>query len=257
MNQDNSTPLDQLIALSRWLGQPALDLAILGEGNTSARADAGSFWVKASGAQLEDIGAAGFVRVSFERVLPLLDGAEVSDAGVKQALSAARTDPEARAQPSVETLLHALLLDLDGVNFVGHTHPTPVNMLACSQAFPDAFAGRLFPDEIVVCGVAPLLVPYTDPGIPLARSVKRLLGEYLERHGERPRVVIMQNHGLIALAQSARQVRDVTAMAVKTARVLLGSYAAGGPHFLSERDVARIHTRPDELYRRQQLGAQK
>ena len=33
-------------------------------------------------------------------------------------------------------------------------------------------------------------------------------------------------------------------MAVKTARILLGTYAAGGPRFMSEHDVARIHTRP-------------
>ena len=43
-------------------------------------------------------------------------------------------------------------------------------------------------------------------------------------------------------------------MAVKTARILLGTYAAGGPHFLSEKDVARIHTRPDEHFRKLQLG---
>ena len=30
--------------------------------------------------------------------------------------------------------------------------------------------------------------------------------------------------------------------------------AAGGPRFMSERDVARIHTRPDEHFRRLQLG---
>ena len=29
--------------------------------------------------------------------------------------------------------------------------------------------------------------------------------------------------------------------------------AAGGPHFLSAQDVKRIHTRPDELYRRKLL----
>jgi hypothetical protein len=36
--------------------------------------------------------------------------------------------------------------------------------------------------------------------------------------------------------------------------VLLGAYAAGGPHFLTDENVARIHTRPDELYRRKLLG---
>ena len=58
----------------------------------------------------------------------------------------------------------------------------------------------------------------------------------------------------IVLGKSTQQVLDITAMAVKAARILLGTYAAGGPRFMSERDVARIHTRPDELYRRQQLG---
>ena len=64
----------------------------------------------------------------------------------------------------------------------------------------------------------------------------------------------MQNHGIVALGRSAQQVLDVTAMAVKTARVLLGTFAAGGPRFMSEHDVARIHTRPDEHFRRLQLG---
>jgi hypothetical protein len=41
-------------------------------------------------------------------------------------------------------------------------------------------------------------------------------------------------------------------MYVKTARVILGTYALGGPHFLSQSAVDRIHTRPDEDYRRRQ-----
>jgi len=43
-------------------------------------------------------------------------------------------------------------------------------------------------------------------------------------------------------------------MMVKTARVLLGTYAAGGPSFLTSENVGRIHTRPDEAYRRKLLG---
>ena len=35
--------LTQLIAMSHSLGDPALDYVILGEGNTSARADADTF----------------------------------------------------------------------------------------------------------------------------------------------------------------------------------------------------------------------
>ena len=41
--------LSQLVELSRELGRPEYDLAIAGEGNTSARESADTFWVKASG----------------------------------------------------------------------------------------------------------------------------------------------------------------------------------------------------------------
>lgn len=153
-------------------------------------------------------------------------------------------------------MLHALALQLEGVSFVGHTHPTAVNAILCSQQAEEAIAGRLFPDEIVYCGPAPVYIPYTDPGLPLARTVCQALDRYRAAHGQAPKVVLMQNHGLIALGRSAQEVLQITAMYVKTARVLLGSYTLGGPHFLSAAAVARIHTRPDEKYRRQAWGAE-
>jgi rhamnose utilization protein RhaD (predicted bifunctional aldolase and dehydrogenase) len=247
--------LEQLVAMSRRLGDPALDYAILGEGNTSARIDADTFWVKASGAEMRTIGAGGFVQVRFAGVLSILETEDLSDAEVKARLEAARVDPEAKARPSVETVLHALALQLDGVSFVGHTHPTAVNALLCSQKVEEAIAGRLFPDEIVYCGPAPVYIPYTDPGVPLARAVRAEINRYLDEYRETPKVILMQNHGLIALGKTASEVENVTAMYVKTARVILGAYALGGPLFMSAEAVARIHTRPDELYRRQEWGS--
>ena len=69
-----------------------------------------------------------------------------------------------------------------------------------------------------------------------------------------PRVVLMQNHGLIALGSSPREVDSITAMCVKTCRILAGTYSFGGPHYMTEEAVQRIHTREDELYRRKRLG---
>jgi len=245
--------LSQLVALSRHLGDPANDYVILGEGNTSARADAETFWVKASGRQMDGIGADGFVRVRFAPVLELLEANDLSDSDVKAGLEAARVDPAATVRPSVETVLHALALQLDGVGFVGHTHPTAVNAILCSQQAVEAIAGRLFPDEIVVCGPAPVYIPYTDPGLPLARAVRDALQAHLVEWGEPPKVILMQNHGLIALGRTAQEVENITAMYVKTAHVIVGAYALGGPRFLSMQAVERIHTRPDELYRRRKL----
>ena len=247
--------LDQLIAMSRVLGDPALDYAVLGEGNSSARIDADTFWVKASGAQLHAIETSGFVQVRFDGVLSMLEAEDLDDVEVKARLEAARVDPAATARPSVETVLHALALQLDGINFVGHTHPTAVNAILCSQKAEEAIAGRLFPDEIVYCGPAPVYIPYTDPGVPLARKVRDEINRYLEEYREKPKVVLMQNHGLIALGQTAVEVENITAMYVKTARVILGAYALGGVQAMSPEAVARIHTRPDEQYRRQEWGS--
>ena len=244
--------LNDLVTMSRNLGDPARDLAILGEGNTSARAGTETFWVKASGVEMRTIGPDGFVQVRFDPVLSMLEAADLDDTRVKAGLEAAKTDPTVKARPSVETVLHALALQLEGIRFVGHTHPTAVNAVLCSQKAEEAIAGRLFPDEIVYCGVAPVCIPYTDPGIPLARTVRDSISRYLDEYGEIPKVILMQNHGLIALGRTSLEVENITAMVVKASRVLLGSYALGGPHFLSTADVARIHTRPDELYRRKE-----
>src|SRR5829696_4747836 len=103
----NDTVLDALIALSRDIGRPERELAILGEGNTSANLGDGTFWVKASGSQLALIDADGFSRVRLAPMLELLDAPRLSDAQVAVGLHAALVHPAAR-KPSVETFMHAL-----------------------------------------------------------------------------------------------------------------------------------------------------
>ncbi len=245
--------LEALVQMSLALGRPERDLAILGEGNTSAAVGDGTFWVKASGTQLATASRDSFVRLWLDPVRALAEAGEMSDEAFKAALDAAKVDRSAVRRPSTETVLHALALTEFGAQFVGHTHPVAVNAIMCSVAAEKALAGRLFPDEIVVCGPAPAYVPYADPGLPLARRVREVCHRYAEAWGMMPKVIAMQNHGLIALGGSPEEVDHITAMFVKTCRVLAGTYAFGGPHFLSEENVERIHTRPDEAYRRREL----
>lgn len=249
--------IQELVAMSRRLGDPARDYAILGEGNTSAEIDEDTFFVKASGSELRTIDASGFVEVRKAPVLAMLEGPDLSDAEIGDRLTAAKAHPDSPARPSVETVLHALLLDLDGVRFVAHTHPTAVNAILCSARAREALSGRLFPDEIVVCGPAPAFVEYVDPGVPLAHAVSRTVEAYIDEWNAPPKVIHMRNHGTIALGDSAHEVEAITAMAVKAARVLAGTYCLGGPQFLTEANVARIWTRPDEKYRQRALRGQR
>lgn len=242
--------LKQLIELSHWLGAEHRELAILGEGNTSALAeDDKTFYVKASGTRLMDIDQNGFVRIDLAKTLHALEHAEETDEATRRALEESRVDLSETKMPSVETFLHAYLLSLLGIRFVGHTHPVAVNALLCSKRAEELIAGRLFPDEIVVCGITPLWVPYTDPGLPLARELRRRVEAYVREYGVLPKVILMQNHGLIAPAETPQKVIAATAMYVKTAKILLGTIAAGGPNFLAPHHVERIYTRLDEAYR--------
>ncbi len=246
--------LSDLISLSNRLGDPALDYAILAEGNTSVRVSDETFLIKASGASLQSAGAPQFVEVRFRPILELLQPGSLSDMEVRSALEGAMVVRHPGVVPSVESLLHAICLQLPGVSFVGHTHPTSINMLTCSRLFEESLSGRIFPDEIVLCGPASVLVPYVDPGLPLARRIADSIAEYRAKWMEPPRVIYMQNHGFIALGSSARQILDVTSMAVKSARIRVGAQAAGGLRMLSDADVHRIHTRPDEHHRQRILG---
>jgi rhamnose utilization protein RhaD (predicted bifunctional aldolase and dehydrogenase) len=244
--------LRQLVEMSHTLGDPEWDCAILGEGNTSAKVDDETFYVKASGTQLGTMKPSDFVEVQTAVALTLLEKGSATDAEIKDILQAAVVG-DTGLRPSVETVMHALLLGLPGVSFVGHTHPTAVNAVMCSAAAEEAVSGRLFPDEIVCCGPAPVYVPWTEPGPPLARKIRDLINAYIDERGYRPKTMLMQNHGLVALGSTVDEVLSITSMAVKTFRILLGAYAMGGPTFMAPEMVERLWTRPDEAYRHRLL----
>ena len=248
--------LPQLLILSHDLGDAGRKWAILGEGNTSARLSETSFLVKASGSQLRTLAGNQLVEVSFAPLLEALHSSEEwSDERTRDLLSACCVHADSRT-PSVETIFHAGLLSLPGVNFVGHTHITSINSLLCSRGGWDLMQQqkRLFPDEVVVCGVASCCVPYVDPGLPLARTILARVQEFMQRYGAVPKTIYLQNHGFIALGATSSEVLSITQMADKAAHILIGAIACGEPMFMSDADVSRIATRPDEHLRQRALG---
>ncbi len=242
--------IQKLITMSNTLGSDAYDCAILGEGNTSAKVDAATFLVKASGTQLGTIDAGGFVKVRFAPILDALNLDSLSDTDVKDVLLKSTVDNPEQKMPSVETFLHAILLSHAKVNFVGHTHPTAINGILCSTKAEEAYSGSLFPDQIVILGTDPIFIPYTDPGLILSKTVQQKFHAFVERFGHAPKALYMQNHGFIAVGATDKEVLNITQMAVKTARILIGAYTLGAPNFLPDTQVNRIENRPDEHYRR-------
>ncbi len=248
------SPLDQVVQLSRAIGEPALDAVILGEGNTSMRCDAETFWVKGSGCSLGSMAAGDFVKLRFAPLLALLDGGPCDEARLQQVYADAKVDPAHPRRPSVEAVFHALALTYGGVNVCAHTHPTAVLGLVCNPRWRELNRGRLCPDEAVVTGRESVLVDYVDPGVELARAIKRGIDAHVEKHGETPKVVLMRNHGFIALAKSTTEALAITAMGVKAARLRAIAAASGGLHPLEDSVVAHLLARPDEKHRQKVLG---
>lgn len=244
--------LHSLVKLSHELGREDRQLVILGEGNTSARIDEGTFWVKASGSQLGTITEAGFTQVKMDAILALVEREHMSQEEVQAIWPEVMVDPQQK-RPSVETFLHALCLSEGGANWVAHTHPISCNAILCSRLGAEPFMRHLFPDGIVVCGRYPAVVPYVDPGFALAKAVRAELRRYQDTYGVAPKLLLMVNHGITALGQTMQEALNITLMADKWARILLGTYALGGPHYMPDEEAARIDNRLDEHYRRRQL----
>ena len=239
--------LTDLVHLSRTLGEPWRRFAILAEGNTSQRVTEEQLAVKVTGRSLRHASAEDFVIVSLRRLSGLVDDSEAGDADVARYFDEVETEQGLR--PSVEALLHVVCVVDAGATTVAHTHPESVNALLCSDR-ADVLAGPpIFPDQVVVIGRRALLVPYLDPGVVLAREVRVRLAAHAREWGM-PRVIYLQNHGLVVLGSSAGQALQLTEMADKVSRVVAAALALGNVVPMTDDSAQRIDTRDDEQVRR-------
>jgi len=238
-----------LLNLSHELGREDRTFAVLGEGNVSARLTEVSFLVKASGSTLANLQENDLVQCNASMLLAQLDKSSLSDAEMETMLLACRTDSSSK-KPSIEALFHSYLLTLPNIEFVSHTHPLGVNQIMCSPRAQVFAKRRIFPEQIVYCGLSSVLVPYTDPGLPLAQSIRRESESYLKKYRRAPQTILLKNHGLITLGPTAQAVWAAAVIAEKAATIFIGAAGLGGPTYMSQKNSLRIWQRPDEHYRR-------
>lgn len=245
--------LQALIQLSLEVGREDRALAILGEGNTSAAVGDGTFWIKASGTSLSTANETSFSHIRMDAVLDYVARPHMDEVEVGAALADVLVDPSHK-RPSTETFMHAVLLAEGGAQWVAHAHPVSANAILCSKLGAEPYLRPMFPDGIVVCGRYPAVVPYVDPGFYLGHAIRNELRRYQDAHGKNPKLLLMVNHGITALGQTAQEALNVMRMADKWSKILLGTYALGGPNYMPEEEAERIDNRLDEIYRRKVLA---
>ena len=189
-----SDPLAECVYGSRLIGSdPAMVLH--GGGNTSVKApypditgeEVEALWVKGSGWDLASIEKAGFAPLPIHRLRQLLDLESLSDTEMMRELSAARLDPAA-PQPSVESLLHALIPH----RAVQHSHADAIVTLTNLEDGADRVR------EVLGEGV--LIVPYVMPGFDLARVVR----DMWPSGGDGSAGMVLMNHGLFTYGETTR-----------------------------------------------------
>ena len=204
---------------------------IAGEGNVSMRVQDGirsGFYIKASGATLSNLELEDLVLCDFE-------GNPKKD----------------EKEPSMEVSFHAWILDsFPEVNCVCHTHPPHTTKIMCSGR-THAFANeRMFPDQVVRNGRRSCLVPYATPGIKLRNAIKQSVEMFMQVEKHFPRLILLQNHGIITTGTTAKECAVATLMCEKSAEIFIGAKLLNNIKFLTAEEVDELDSSPSEEYRR-------
>jgi rhamnose utilization protein RhaD (predicted bifunctional aldolase and dehydrogenase)/NAD(P)-dependent dehydrogenase (short-subunit alcohol dehydrogenase family) len=189
-----------------------------GGGNSSVKAG-GVVYIKPSGVSLAAIEADDLVPLATAPLLDLLlhGGSEEDEARapgapdpVMRAAAKVRLAEAKGRRPSVELMFHSLLPE----TFVLHTHAIVPNAVTCNQQ-GEALMTELFGDEA-------LWVPYTDPGLPLARAIHQLRETHVARTGgPAPRITFMGDHGIIVSADTVAEIAALNEHVMDTVRAAL------------------------------------
>ena len=217
--------MDTSILELAWALSP---YAICGEGNVSVRDD-DSFWMKASGASLTNLGKTDMIACK-------MTGVPFDSLGPK---------------PSIETGFHAWILrEFEDINFIAHTHPTKVMQVLCSEQIYSFADHRLFPDQVVRNGAKSCVVPYAMPGKPLREQIKKYVTIFVEEYQYFPKLILLENHGIITASSSHKGCIASTMMCEKSAEIFIGSKVLGQTNFLTREQVNEIDKCPSEKHRR-------
>ncbi|SCL44394.1 Rhamnose utilisation protein RhaD, predicted bifunctional aldolase and dehydrogenase [Micromonospora citrea] len=193
---DSSDAIARLVYASRLLGADT-GLVLHGGGNTSVKTTVTDLTgepvevlhVKGSGSDLATMDASGFTALRLERLRALLRLERLGDSDMMNELRCARLDATA-PDPSVETLLHALLPH----PAVLHSHADALLALT-NQPEGARLVEEVYGDSVVV-------VPYVMPGFDLARLCAEL---YPARAHAGTVGMVLLNHGLFTFGADAEE----------------------------------------------------
>ena len=227
--------IDELLALGRALGTHPARVAIWEEGALAVRVSRERLLVTRRGACLATLEREDLVPLDPAKMCEMATGAAVPG---PEDFAAALLDDESDP-PCLDALLFAYLGSLEGLRFAAHVHPIIVDQITSSPRARQFADRRTLFNEAFALGGASLLVPYAEPGLPLARETQRKMALWRDRFKTVPRMILNQNNGVILLGNTLREIIRALEMLLKYAEVFVGSSMLGGPVFLTPQQLAQ------------------
>ena len=200
--------LEKFVRLSKYVGE-RFDLVQAGGGNLSIKLNRGQMLIKASGFNLSEVDFnKGWVKVDLKQIKAILTNKNLQKLNERESreklavklLNDSALSSEER--PSMETFLHALLN-----KYTLHVHPLAASIVVSTGAWQQALIG------IFRASVA--LVKYRTPGIELALEAKRVVEEYQNNYSLKPKLIFLENHGLIVTAGNYQELVEFMEKAIK------------------------------------------
>ncbi len=192
-----------LVEMSNKIGK-SKELVQGGGGNTSVKTQDGDMLIKASGFTFSEMTKdTGFAILNHKIIVDSFEENESSETEENEikynrSLKDSMIDPS-YPRPSMETGMHAFL-----DNIVIHTHPIMVNIITCSSD------GKKIIPEILPKETNFLWLDYVNPGYSLAKEVGNKVIEYENENGEKPKIIILKNHGIIVSGKDPDKCIDTT-----------------------------------------------
>ena len=120
----------------------------------------------------------------------------------------------------------------------------------CESEAEAAKVGYAFtPDIIVYCKSLPLFVKKADSAAATVDAILKGVAEYESERGYRPKVILLEGTGMVALEESEKSAAIVLDMFEDGMKISRYSESFGGPHFMNERERAFIENWEAESYR--------
>jgi len=150
--------------------------------------------------------------------------------------------------PSMELSFHIWLLNKLNMKFVAHTHPTKTVSILCSNFIHEFANNRLFPDQVIFNGYKSCVIPYAKPGEDLTEAIKLGVNSFIEKEHIFPKLILLQNHGIIACGKSYNECIIISDICEKSAEIFLESRKLN-TIYLSDFDIQNLIFDKKELYR--------